>query len=197
MSFFAFQMPETVNDPKKNPWKTLSGREVYDNAWINLTEYQVLNPSGRPGIYGKIHFKNVAVGIVPVDHHGNTWLVGQYRYVLDDWSWEIPEGGSPLNTDPLESARRELREETGLTAERWTLLQKVHLSNSVSDELGLIYLAEDVKPGQNALDETEADLIVKCLPLEEAATMALEGKITDSLTVIGLLRAIGLRKSRA
>lgn len=148
----------------------------------------MLNPSGKPGIYGKVHFKNTAVGIIPIDAEGNTYLVGQYRYVLDSWSWEIPEGGAPLGTDPLESARRELKEETGLTARRWTLLQRAHLSNSVSDEEAYIYVAEDLSPGVNALDDTEAGLVVKKLPIEEAIAMVLNGEITDSMSVIGLLR---------
>lgn len=176
-----------MSDPKKNPWTTLSGKEVYENAWIQLTEYRVLNPSGNPGIYGKVHFKNLAVGIVPVDQDGNTYLVGQFRYTLNTWSWEIPEGGCPIGNDPLEGAKRELREETGLTAKRWKLLQRVHLSNSISDEEGLIYLAEDLSPGPNALDDTEADLKVMKLPLIKAIEMVTAGEITDSLSVIGLL----------
>lgn len=177
-----------MSDTKKNPWTTLSAREVYENPWIQLTEYQVLNPSGKPGIYGKVHFKNVAIGIVPVDKEGNTYLVGQFRYTLNDWSWEIPEGGGTIGTDPLEAAKRELREETGFTAKKWTLLQRVHLSNSVTDEEGFIYLAEDLIPGPNALDDTEADLRVMRLPLSKAIEMATKGEITDSLSVIGLLR---------
>jgi 8-oxo-dGTP pyrophosphatase MutT (NUDIX family) len=177
-----------VDQGKKNPWITRGSRDIYENAWISLTEYDVLNPSGKPGIYGKVHFKNKAVGIVPVDAEGYTYLVGQYRYVLDAWSWEIPEGGSPLGTDPLESAKRELKEETGFTAGRWTLLQRAHLSNSVSDEEALIFLAEDLTPGDNALDETEAGLVMKRLPLSEAVRMVHEGEITDSMSVIGLLR---------
>jgi len=177
-----------VDQQQKNPWITRGAREVYANPWISLTEYDVLNPSGKPGIYGKVHFKNKAVGIIPIDAEGNTYLVGQYRYVLDSWSWEIPEGGAPLEADPLESARRELKEETGFTAGRWTLLQRAHLSNSVSDEEALIYLAEELTPGANALDDTEAGLVVKKLPLSEAVKMVLEGEITDSMSVIGLLR---------
>ena len=177
-----------MDNPQKNPWTTRSAREIYSNPWITLTEYDVLNPSGKPGIYGKVHFKNTAVGIIPIDAEGNTYLVGQYRYVLDTWSWEIPEGGAPLGTDPLESARRELKEETGLTARRWTLLQRAHLSNSVSDEEAYIYVAEDLSPGVNALDDTEAGLVVKKLPIEEAIAMVLNGEITDSMSVIGLLR---------
>lgn len=186
--FFCFSKPrKTVDDPKNNPWTTRSVRDVYDNAWISLSEHQVVNPGGKPGIYGKIHFKNNAIGIVAIDESDNTYLVGQFRYTLNAYSWEIPEGGCPLGTDPLESARRELREETGLTATRWTLLQRIHLSNSVSDEEGFIYLAEDLTPGPSALEDTEADLKVKRLPLKEAIQWVLDGKITDSMSVIGLL----------
>lgn len=179
-----------MEDPKNNPWKTLSARDVYDNPWIGLTEYQVTNPSGKPGIYGKVHYKNIAIGVVAVDTAGNTYLVGQFRYVLDAYSWEIPEGGCPLGTNPLESAKRELREETGLTANRWTLLQRLHLSNSVSDEEGLIYLAEDLHQGAPSPEDTESDIQVKKLPLQEAVQMALDGRITDSMSIIGLLRCV-------
>jgi 8-oxo-dGTP pyrophosphatase MutT (NUDIX family) len=176
-----------VEHQKKNPWITRGTREAYANAWISVTEHDVLNPSGKPGLYGKVHFKNKAVGIIPLDSEGNTYLVGQYRYVLDAWSWEIPEGGAPLGTDPLDSAKRELKEETGFTAGRWTLLQRTHLSNSVSDEEGLIYVAEELTEGDNALEDTEAGLVVKRLPLSEAVKMVYEGEITDSMSVIGLL----------
>ena len=178
-----------MDDSQKNPWTTLSARDVYDNRWIRLTEYQVLNPSGKPGIYGKVHFKNIAVAVVPVDGEGNTYLVGQFRYVLDAWSWEIPEGGGPLGGDPLESAKRELKEETGLTASRWTLLQRAHLSNSVSDEEGMIYLAEGLQPGPSAPEETEAGMKLLKLPLRDAVQMIHAGEITDSLSIIGLMRA--------
>jgi 8-oxo-dGTP pyrophosphatase MutT (NUDIX family) len=188
MSFFALLNSETVDSEQKSPWTTLAVKAIYDNPWIALTEYDIINPSGMKGIYGKVHFKNKAVGIVALDDARNTYLVGQYRYTLNAWSWEIPEGGSPLGGDVLESAKRELKEETGLAANRWTLLQRVHLSNSVSDEEGFIFLAEGLTSGTQALEETEADLKVRKLPFEEALQMVMEGEITDSLSVIGIMR---------
>jgi 8-oxo-dGTP pyrophosphatase MutT (NUDIX family) len=178
----------------KNPWKTLSEEEKYDNRWINVTEYNVLNPAGKPGIYGKVHFKNKAIGIIPVDAEGNTWLVGQWRYALNEWSWEIPEGGGPLDADILESAKRELKEETGLSAEKWTMIQRTHLSNSVSDEEGFIFLAEYLSHGEDEREDTEADMKVWKLPFTEALQMVLDGKITDSLSVMAILK-VGRLKS--
>lgn len=176
-----------------NPWQTLSSEEKYDNRWINVTEYQVINPAGGEGIYGKVHFKNKAIGIIALDKDENTWLVGQWRYTLNDWSWEIPEGGGALDTEPLESARRELKEETGLVAGQWTMIQRIHLSNSVSDEEGFLFLAEELTQHENELEDTEADLKVWKLPFKEALQMVLDGKITDSLSVIGILKVARMR----
>ena len=175
------------NEEIKNPWTTLSGEEKYDNRWINVTEYQVLNPSKGKGIYGKVHFKNKAIGVIPIDAEGNTWLVGQFRYTLNAWSWEIPEGGGPLYEDPLEAAKRELKEETGITANRWSTLLRIHTSNSVTDEDGVVFLAEELTHGENELEETEADLKVWKLPLKQAVEMVVNGKITDSISMAGLL----------
>ena len=183
-----------MNSLYKNPWKTFSSEEKYNNQWINVTEYQILNPAGKPGIYGKIHFKNKAVGIIPIDHNNNTWLVGQWRYPLNEWSWEIPEGGGPLNSDPLEAAQRELKEETGLTAKKWTMIQRVRLSNSVSDEEGFIFLAEDISEGAHNREETEADMQVKKISFEEGLNMVLDGRITDSLSVMAFLKVNAIRK---
>ena len=171
----------------KNPWTTLSGEVKYDNPWINVTEYQVINPSGGQGIYGKVHFKNKAIGVIPVDDQGNTWLVGQFRYTLNAFSWEIPEGGGPPDSDPLDSAKRELREETGLTARKWTMISRLHTSNSVTDEEGFIFLAENLEHGESELEDTEADLQVKKVSLKEAIEMVRNGEITDSMSIIGLL----------
>ncbi|HVU83814.1 MAG TPA: NUDIX hydrolase, partial [Puia sp.] len=128
----------------ENPWKILDQRPVYDNPWIRVTEFQVLNPSGGQGIYGKVHFKNRAIGIIPLDEDFNIYLVGQYRFVLNEYSWEIPEGGGAMEEEPLAAAKRELLEETGLLAVRWEKLLTLHLSNSVSDEFSVIYLAREL-----------------------------------------------------
>jgi 8-oxo-dGTP pyrophosphatase MutT (NUDIX family) len=177
----------------KNPWTTLSGEVKYDNPWITVTEYQVLNPAGGKGIYGKVHFKNKAIGIIAVDKNLSTWLVGQYRYTLNAWHWEIPEGGGNLNEDPLQSAKRELQEETGLIAGSWTNIIHLHTSNSVTDEEGHIFLAEDLKEGISALEETEADLKVWKLPFRDALDMVLTGKITDSMSIMAILKVARLK----
>lgn len=176
-----------------SPWKTLSTRQVYDNNWIMLEEHQVINPAGGKGIYGKVHFKNKAIGIVALDEEGNTWLVGQHRYTLNEYSWEIPEGGCPIGTSPLDSAKRELKEETGITASRWQQFMRFHTSNSVTDEEGFIFLAEDLSFGASELEETEADLIVKKMPFTQALNMVMNGEITDSMSVAGILKVARLK----
>lgn len=171
----------------KNPWKTLSSDEKYDNNWITVTEHQVINPSGGKGIYGEVHFKNLAIGIVPLDEHYNTWLVGQYRYPLKAYSWEIPEGGGPLNADPELSAKRELAEETGLITSKLTEIQRMHLSNSVSDELAIIYLAQNLQQGEATPEETEDLQLIK-VPFTKAFEMVMSGEITDSMSVAAILK---------
>ncbi len=160
---------------------------IYDNPWISLTEYQVINPSGNPGIYGKVHFKNIAIGVLPLDDELNTYLVGQYRFALGQYSWEMPEGGGPLGIDPIESAKRELLEETGLKAQSWTEIQRLHLSNSVSDELSILYVARGLQQFEPEPEDTE-QLIVHKLPFEEVYQMVCNGTITDSMTVAAVLK---------
>ena len=123
-------------------WITKSSIKVFENPWIVLHDEQVINPWGGESEYGRIHFKHAAMGIIPLDKDLNTYLVSQWCYHLNAYSWEIPMGWGPLNKDLLGSAKRELLEETGITAARWESLSKVHLSNSVSDEVGYIYLAK-------------------------------------------------------
>lgn len=170
-----------------NPWTILDSRKIYENNWIGLTEHQVINPSGGKGIYGEVHFRNYAIGILPLDEELNTWIVGQYRFPLKAYSWEIPEGGGPLGLSPLDSAKRELQEETGLTATGWTEIQRMHLSNSVSNELAIIYVARGLTMGEAEPEETE-ELVVRKLPFEEAYKMAMDGRITDSMSVAALLK---------
>ena len=170
-----------------NPWKVLSSEEIYDNNWIKVTEHQVLDPAGCEGIYGEVHFKNIAVGILPLDEHNHTWLVGQYRFPTKSCSWEIVEGGGPVGTDPLASAKRELAEETGLVAKRFTEIQRMHLSNSVSDELSIIYLAQDLTMGTSSPEETE-QLMIRKVPFAAAYQMVMDGSITDSMSVAAILK---------
>jgi 8-oxo-dGTP pyrophosphatase MutT (NUDIX family) len=171
----------------ENPWKTKSKATIYQNPWIKVEEHQVVIPSGKDGIYGKVIFKNKALAIVPVDNDLNTWLVGQFRYTLDEYSWEIPMGGGLLEVDILESAKRELKEETGLSANKWTQIMRIHTSNSVTDEEGFVFLAEDLAQGETEFEETEQLQIIK-LPLKEAIQKIMDGEITDAISVAGLLK---------
>lgn len=172
---------------EENPWITHKTREIYSNPWITLTEHDVTNPGGGKSLYGKVHFKAYAIGIVPLDKNQNTWLVGQHRYPLDEYSWEIPMGGGPLEISRLDSAKRELKEETGLTAEKWSEICKIHLSNSVSDEVGYAYLAEGLTQGETEFEESEK-LDIKKLPFKKALKMCEKGEITDSLSVAAIFR---------
>ncbi|WP_210519604.1 NUDIX domain-containing protein [Hymenobacter terricola] len=177
-----------IVDKTHNPWQTLSTELKYHNPWISVREDQVLNPGGGQGIYGVVSMKNKALGIIPIDAEGNTWLVGQYRYPLNEYSWEIPMGGGLVELDILESAQRELKEETGLLAARWTRIARLHTSNSVTDEEGFVFLAEDLTQGELEPEETE-DLRLWKLPLAEAIRMVMDDRITDGISVAGLLKA--------
>jgi 8-oxo-dGTP pyrophosphatase MutT (NUDIX family) len=171
----------------ENPWQVISSESIYDNPWINLTEHQVINPGGGKGIYGQVHYKNLAIGIVVLDEEDHTWLVGQYRFPLNQYSWEIPAGGCPLHSNPLATAKRELLEETGMTAGSWTEIQQMHLSNSVSDELAILYLARQLSYGTAEPEESE-ELQLKKMPFEDAYRMVADGQITDSLSVAAILK---------
>ena len=160
---------------------------VWENDWMGVYEDDVINPGGGRNLYGHIRFKNRAVAIVPLDDDGNTWLVGQDRYTLGEWSWELPMGGAPLDEDPLDAAKRELREETGLTATDWSELMRLHTSNSITDEVGVVFVARKLTQGATEFEETE-DLEIRKLPLAEAIAMARSGEITDAISVAALLR---------
>lgn len=168
-----------------NTWTTLESREIYSNPWINLREDRVLRPDGQPGIYGVVRFANKAIGVVALNNEGKIALVGQWRYPLGAYSWEIPEGGGPLEQDPLDAAQRELAEETGLVAVEWNLLLRMHLSNSVTDEEALIYLATGLTQGQATPDGSE-DLQVSWVSLQEAWSLVQEGRISDAISVAAI-----------
>jgi len=168
-----------------NPWQILDQKEIYDNPWIHLTEYDVINPNGGKGIYGKVHFKNTAIGVVPLDDELNTYLVGQYRFTINEYSWEIPEGGC-LNENYLDAAKRELLEETGLKAERWQKIREMYLSNSVTDELCILFIATGLSQ-HNAIPEETEQLVVKKIPFEKVYEMVMNGTIKDTLTITAIL----------
>ncbi len=176
-----------MNKSSKNPWQTLNIREVYDNPWIRVTAEDVIKPSGDHGVYGKVGFKNRACAIIPLSDNGDTWLVGQHRYTLDVYSWEIPMGGVPQDEALLAGAKRELKEETGLTAECWERILECHVSNSVTDEYGCVYVATGLTEGEPEFEDTE-DLQIRRLPFDDALQMVMTGEITDLLSIAGLLK---------
>lgn len=172
---------------KENPWKKQKSTQIYDNPWITVEEDEVINPGGGLSHYGKVLFKNYAVGIIPLDEDQNTWLVGQWRYTLGEFSWEIPMGGGLKTEDVLDSAKRELKEETGLSANKWSEFLKMHTSNSITNEVGFVFLAQGLTQGDTEFDETE-DLDIWKLPFREVHQMVLDGKITDGLSMVAILK---------
>lgn len=169
------------------PWVRHARRIAYENAWISVWHDEVSRPDGSPGIYGVVHFANLAAGVVVLDERDRTLLVGQHRYTLDEWSWEIPEGGVTPGEAPLDGIRRELLEETGVTAAEWLELARIHLSNSISDEAAIVYLATGLTQGTAAPDPTE-QLEIRWVPFDEALAMTLDGRITDAMSVVGIQR---------
>lgn len=172
-------------EQESNPWKTIHEEIRYENDWIRIEHHDVIKPNGEPGIYGKVHFKNTAIAVLPIDKDGNTYLVGQYRYTINSYSWELPEGGC-LSESPLDAAKRELKEETGLIAEKWTFLGEQYLSNSVTDEKSMMFLAENLSL-QAAEPESTEVLQLKKIPVQEAIQMALNGEIKDVLSAATLM----------
>jgi ADP-ribose pyrophosphatase len=176
-----------MKNTQKNPWTTLQTEVKFETPWISVSKHDVLNPAGKPGLYGLIHFKNLAIGVLPLDENLNTWLVGQWRYPLNAYSWEIPEGGGPHDQDPLISAERELKEETGLIAGTYRELCRMHTSNSATDEYAILYIAQNLRQEEAEPEESE-DLQIKQLPFEEAYQMVMRGEITDSLSMVAILK---------
>lgn len=191
-------------DPATSPWQTKSHAVVYDNPWIAVSHRDVITPGGDSGQYGVVHYKNKAIGIVPLTTAGKLIMVKQFRYPLGMHCIEIPAGGcpepvgdapepaggAPEKEAPLATAKRELEEETGFRSDNWQLIAKMHLSNSISDEQAEIFLATDIEQtGEAALESTEADLEVLEISFKEALAMIDRFEITDSLSVAGILQA--------
>ena len=176
----------------RGDWKITESELVYDNPWISVNHHKVITPGGSNGIYGEVTFKNIAIGIIPLDNEGNTWRVGQFRFPLERYSWEIPEGGGPLDVDPLESAKRELQEEVGLIADHWEQLLELDLSNSVTNEQSIVYVAEGLTPVSTNHEDTE-NLTIEKLPFSELYQQVLDGTIRDSISVAAILKLAHVR----
>lgn len=170
-----------------NSWKTLSSELVYESAWIAVNKHQTINPAGNPAIYSVVNFKNLAIGILPLSKEGYTWLVGQWRYPLNAYSWEIPEGGGPLGEQPVETARRELKEETGIVAQNFEEIMQLHLSNSATDEHAFVFLATGLSFEASEPEESE-DLRVKKVHIDEVFRMVMSGEITDAISVAAIMK---------
>lgn len=175
---------------RRGPWAILKERLGYENPWMTVREYDVLRPDGQPGLYGVVEPKNAAIGILPVYENGDTVLVGQHRFALDAWSWELPEGGGPEGVSPLESAQRELEEETGLTAKHWCALAEFDVSNSITSERAHSFIAWGLNEGAPDREGAEADMQMRRLPLREALEMAISGALRDGFTLIMLMAAV-------
>jgi 8-oxo-dGDP phosphatase len=186
--------PSNWHQAHGKPWRRGPGRQVYDNPWITVTEFEATAPTGRPALYGLVEFKNRALAVLPIHEDGTVELVGQNRLPFGDYSWEIPEGGGPLGEDPLDGAKRELLEETGLVAATWCEVLRMQLSNSVTNELAIGYLALGLT--QSVAQETDPTEDIACarVPFREVLHLVIDGKITDALTVAMVLRAYHMAK---
>lgn len=176
-----------MKNPTDNPWTLLNERVAYESPWIQVNHHEVLNPVGNPGTYSVVHFQKLAIGILPIDEEGYTWIVGQYRYPIAQYSWEIPEGGGDTDVEPVVSAQRELLEEAGLVAGKWELIQQMYLSNSATDELAYIFLATQLTQEKPEPEETE-QLQIRKLHFNELYELVVKGEVLDSLTVAAVLK---------
>ena len=179
---------EPAHPIKRGPWTVRATRVVYDNPWITVREHDVTRPDGAPGLYGVVSPKNLAIGVLPIFANGDVMLVGQHRFPTDAWSWELPEGGGPAHEDPLETARRELAEETGLTASHWREFLRFDVSNCVTDERAIAFLAWDLEQGEARPDGDEAITTARA-PFHEALERAMTGDIADGFTLAMLAKA--------
>jgi len=170
-----------------NSWKTLSSELIYESPWIAVNKHQTINPAGNPATYSVVNFKNKAIGVLPLSEDGYTWLVGQWRYPLNQYSWEIPEGGGPLGEEPIDTAIRELKEETGIVAQKFEEIMQLHLSNSATDEHAFVFVATNLTFEEAEPEESE-DLKVKKVHINDAFDMVMRGEITDGISVAAVFK---------
>jgi 8-oxo-dGTP pyrophosphatase MutT (NUDIX family) len=186
-------MPAEADDARLEPpsdpgvFTRRTRRTAYENPWLTIYHDEVTRPDGSPGIYGVVHFANLAAGVVALDDEDRIVLVGQHRYTMDAFAWEIPEGGVPAGESALMGAQRELREETGVDAAEWRELVRVELSNSVSDEVAVLFLATGLTHGV-ATPEPSESLTARWVPFETALAMTVDGRITDAMSVVAIQR---------
>jgi ADP-ribose pyrophosphatase len=179
---------------ESNPWRRVSRRVAYDNPWVSIHHDDVIRPDGKPGIYGVVHFKHLAIGVVPMDAQDRVLLVGQWRYTMDHYSWEIPEGGGDFGEDPEAAARRELVEETGYRDGTWREICRAELSNSVSDEITILFVATDLVEGTATPEGTE-QLQMRWVPFDECMGMIARGEIADAMSILAL-QTLALERAR-
>ncbi len=182
-----------MSKTKIGGWIQKSQQISYDNPWIQIRHEEVIRPNGTEGIYGVVHFKSHAIGVIAIDANDDTWLVKQSRYPNNETTIEIPEGGGPLNEQPVEAAKRELKEETGFTANNWQPLMELRTSNSVTDEKAYIFLATELTAGEQDLEDTEDIELIK-VPVDIAIEMAMNGEIIDAMSVAALLKLAVMRQ---
>jgi 8-oxo-dGTP pyrophosphatase MutT (NUDIX family) len=178
----------------RNPWKTLSSRVAYENTWIRVREDKVIRPDGGPGLYGVIEVRPSA-GVVALNERDEIVLVGQWRYTVNRYSWEIPRGGShPGEDDLLEVGKRELAEEAGVLARDWRKIGTVDNANGVNSDSQTFYLATGLSETETNHDPEE-EITVKWRPFAEALEMAMDGRITEVDSVAAILLTAQLRAS--
>jgi len=178
--------PPLLPAGEPSPWQTVKRTEVYSNPWIRLEQHDVIRPDGAKGIYGLVDPTHRALGVVALDENNQIYLVGQYRYTLNRYSWEIPEGGGHPDKDPQREAARELKEETGLVAAHWQHLMSLDTSNCFTSEIADVFLARKLTQSEACPEPTEKLKVIR-VPFKTAFEAVLNGEITDAISVAAIL----------
>lgn len=183
--------------PDPDPFRVLDRTALYDSPWVRLREDRFEHRRGKLGRYAVCGFQRTGCGVLALDEQDRVVLVGQWRYPLELYSWEIPEGGGEASESPLAAIQRELREEAGLTASVWEPLAFFHNSNSSTDEEAYLFLARGLQdaPGGSAA-ELDEELLLHREPFDQCVARVLSGELSDALTVVAIL-ALQARRSGA